>query len=427
MTKKRKGTGGLLGQINAIKKAGFKENKFEYGLVVDQSAAGTRNLQRQLGRIDRQLTRTVERNVANVSHLSQRAKEVQRQTRRKTQAQGDRYGSSLQASANQQFQGANTAASVGVQGLRGARTVAARGANMAEGVMGIAASAAKAGKASADYMYAQALAARNAVTAEAALQATQAILLQRLEFQQQKKLLELENKETAEGGVPGVTSAVTSATAAAPELMRYLNSPNAAKEAGIAGAKKYATPFQAASAYMAEQGIDPTSAQGQMITALAQQLWNKGAGFVNHETGADQDADGDGWYRRPGGVAGQEDQIVKLAANQTFSALYPDMWKKHKDDILGNVDVAADSWLLSSTGTTGPASAAKIAAVEKQLAAAKKEKVDPLIIAALEELLKNMRQGIRTPTSANYSGGTNDVAKTGSIRPTNEQSDTLGF
>jgi hypothetical protein len=144
--------------------------------------------------------------------------------------------------------------------------------------------------------------------------------------------------------VQGAATVVGAAQDAAPDLMRYLNTPNA-----VDGAGKYATPGEAAAQYLAEQGIDQQSAKGQLIISLAQQLRSAGAGFGKASLYPDvEDVDGDGWVPIPGGVGKSEPNLLAQAAKTTYATLYPDVWKKHKEDILKIVDTSAQTWEVAN-------------------------------------------------------------------------------
>jgi hypothetical protein len=339
--------------IKAGKRAMDKEAAADYRVTQGAEAAGVANLRNFVGRAEGTLLGVSRRQVANVAHLTQRAKEVQRQTRARQAASVSRYGTSTGGIASQAFAGARTAASAGVQNVSGERAVAARGANAAKGVAAVARAGATAQAASGDYALNQALQARYTVDAETAFQAQQALDLQKLQFQQQKQLQELQDKADNPngGGVQGAGTVVAAAQTAAPELMRLLNTPNATSTA----AGKYATPREAAQAYMNDLGIEPTSAQGQLISLLAQQLWNSGAGQVRTTIENDpKDLDGDNWVSRPGGVGNSEPDLLAQATKTLYATSYPDVWKKHKADILKVVDTTAASWEVANPTGASP-------------------------------------------------------------------------
>lgn len=326
MAKATKGLRGQIAEIRAGKRAMDKEAGADYGVTKSANKAGAANLNAQLGRINRQLLGTTKRTTKAVGHLTQRSKAVERQTRARQNASVSRYGTSLGASVSQQFQTARATSAAGVQGLRGARTVAARGANMAQGVIGIAEAGAKAQKASGDYALAQALQARYTVSAETAFAAEQELRLQQLQFQQQKKLQDLENQEAA-GGVPGVSAAVASASSYAGELMNAFNNP-------LDKDGNYGNATDVANKIIADAGIvDPNEAA--MVRAMASKMWSQGAGYADN---------GNGWEQRAGGVNQDKTTLIQLAAKQTFGTLYPQMWKKHSSEIIDSIGSASAVW-----------------------------------------------------------------------------------
>lgn len=339
MAKATKGLRSQIAEIRAGQRAMNKEAGVEYGVTKSANKAGVANLNAQLGRINRQLQGTTKRTTKNVAHLTQRAKEVERQTRAKQDAAVSRYGTSLGGSVNQQFQTAEATSAAGVQSLRGARSVAARGANMAEGVMGIAAQGAKAQKASGDYALAQALQARYQVSAETAFQAEQDLRLEQLQFEHQKELAKFQAKlDSAEaaGGVPGVTTAVSAAAGSAGDLMELMHKPITAAD----GTKTYLTGAEAANTYITNAGIQDPNEQA-MIRSMAAKMWNQGAGWTENESGE--------WEQRAGGVNQDSTALIQKAAQQTFATLYPQMWKKHGKDIMGAVGSASTVWALETT------------------------------------------------------------------------------
>lgn len=337
--------------IKAAKKArnaAFKETDADYGVAASANVAALANYKQQMSMYSGGLTAATRRSKTNLKKLAKKGEAVLDTVNRQAANATNTYGSYLGQSRSQLF---GPASATGLAAAAYGAGLNARGGLMQKATnttLQVSADQAKAMQAAGTYALAQAKQARYAMSADQYATTVADLYKQQLAFEQQKALekykQQLADKE-ASGGVAGVTSVVEASTGHASGLFELLNTE---QEGGT-----YLNPGAAAQQYISEQGIVDEN-EAKLVYALASKLGAAGVGYtqVNGE-----------WVPKEGGIGASGtggvgiDQVATQAVTQTFSQLYPQMWKKHDSDILAVIDTSYTDWSATSqaalAGNTG--------------------------------------------------------------------------
>ena len=183
-----KGTPGLrraLRKVDVLRAQLNAETDADYAVALSALGAGNANLRRQLGRIEGAVDASLLTQQRGLRRNLRQARAGQRNVRASQARAVNAYGAALGASAARQFAPAAATAAAGTATARGAARAGRSQQRIADVVQGIAAEGASAQASAAKYALAQAMQARNTLSAETIAGLTGQLYQTALQYQQQ--------------------------------------------------------------------------------------------------------------------------------------------------------------------------------------------------------------------------------------------------